>query len=308
MLPLAAAVLGQLGVVHAAPVEIASCYGSFSYDTAPARAVTLNQQATEIMLALGLEDRLAGTAYLDDRMPLQWQSAYQRIPVLAEKYPAREVVLASEPDFLFAGFASAFDKSNLGSAAEWQALGIGTYLSDAACSLHHPGDVPLTVQPLLTDIETIGRLFRVEDRAKALLANLSARLEAVADAGSDRDMTAFFYSNGKTSPYTIGCCGSPALLARSAGLSSITEDINGAWAEVGWETVMARNPDVIVLIDATWSSAAEKRAHMEADPVLSQLDAVRNGRFATVSFSNTVLGARFLEGVERLNAELEALD
>ena len=71
---------------------------------------------------------------------------------------------------------------------------------------------------------------------------------------------------------------------------------------------MAGDPEVIVLIDADWSTAAEKIAYLKADPVLSTLDAVRNERFVTVPFSSTVLGVRFVEGVEGLGAELAALD
>ena len=37
-------------------------------EKAPTRAVTVNQHATEVMLALGLEDSMVGTAYLDDEI------------------------------------------------------------------------------------------------------------------------------------------------------------------------------------------------------------------------------------------------
>src|SRR6202008_77640 len=49
----------------------------------PTRAVTLNQGATEVMLALGLQDRMIGTAYLDDRVAPAYASAYASVPVLA---------------------------------------------------------------------------------------------------------------------------------------------------------------------------------------------------------------------------------
>src|SRR5690606_29617127 len=53
----------------AADRSIESCDTVSSFDAVPSRVITLNQQATEIMLALGLEAHLVGTAYLDDAIP-----------------------------------------------------------------------------------------------------------------------------------------------------------------------------------------------------------------------------------------------
>ena len=63
-----------------------------------------------------------------------------------------------------------------------------------------------------------------------------------------------------------------------------------------------------MLNDAGWSTAEDKRAYMENDPVLSQLTAVKEGRFISVPFSETVLGVRFVDGIERLSAGLVALE
>ncbi|WP_017928848.1 ABC transporter substrate-binding protein [Limimaricola hongkongensis] len=287
--------------------EIETCHGPQSFETAPTRAITLNQQATEVMLALGLEDRLIGTAYMDDEIPEAWRAAYDSVPVLSEKYPAREIVLAEEPDFLFAGFGSAFGADNLGAAGDWQDLGIGTYLADASCSAHHPEDEALGIEPVFTDIATIGDIFGVEDRAATVADELRARFKAVEGAAPGDGLTAFLFDSGETAPYTAGCCGAPAALMKQVGLKSITADVEGHWAEVSWETIAAAAPDVIVLIEADWSTAEAKRSHMENDPVLSQLSAVREGRFVTVPFSQTVLGMQFVDGVETLAAQLDAL-
>lgn len=296
------------GAAQAEPVTIESCGASFTYDAPPSRAITLNQQATEVMLALGLQDHMVGTAYMDDAIPEQWRAAYKTVPVLAEKYPAAEVVLAQEPDFLFAGFGSAFSEDNLGDVHHWHDLGIGTYLVDASCKAAHPKDVPLTQAPILRDIEVIGDIFGVADRADALIAETRARIDAVQNDPAGGGRTAFIYDSGTDTPYSIGCCGGPALLARTAGLQSISADVPGTWIDLAWERVVAADPDVILLIEADWSTAADKRAYLENDPVLAELSAVKNGRYVVVSFSETLLGMRFADGVERVNAQLKALD
>lgn len=286
---------------------IESCAATSTFKAAPSRVITLNQQATEIMLALGLERHLIGTAYLDDAIPERWLAAYKTVPVIAKQYPAREVVMAESPDFLFAGFASAFSEKRLGAEAEWNALGIGTYVVNAECRNQHPDDVKVTTAPLYIDIERIGALFGAEAKAKALADDIKARLAAVAGRNPGAGRTAFLFDSGTETAFSAGCCGTPALLLDAVGLKNIAADVNGRWADLAWEKVVTANPQVIVLIEAEWSTAEEKIKHLTSDPVLSQLEAVKAERFIVIPFSQTLLGVRFVEGVEKLGADLSGL-
>lgn len=287
---------------------IQSCETNFTYETPPTRAISLYQQATEIMLALGLEDRLIATAYLEDAIPGKWQAQYQSIPQHYEELPAREVVLAQNPDFLISGFDSAWRDDTLGAETEWHEIGVGTYLVDSECRNKYPGDAPIPLETLFIDLERIGALFGVEDRAAEVAAGLRARLDAALQSSPGEGLTAFLYDSGTDTPFSAGCCGSPALLMESVGLTNIGADVEGRWADLAWEAVVAADPDVIIINDAGWSTAQEKIAYMEADPVLSQLRAVREQNYVIIPFSETILGVRFVDGVERLAAGLEELD
>lgn len=293
--------------VLASELSIESCETVSAFDSVPDRVITLNQQATEIMLALGLESHLIGTAYLDDVIPERWKAAYDSVPVISERYPAREVVLAENPDLLFAGFNSAFGEKALGAQQEWNDLGIGTYLVNVECRNLHPADVKLTTEPLFIDLERIGALFGVEEKADEVAADIRSRLDAVAGANSGQGRRAFLYDSGADTAFSAGCCGAPGLLLDAVGLENISAEVEGRWADLAWEAVVAGDPEVIVLIEAEWSTAEEKIAHLKADPVLSELEAVREERFVTIPFSATVLGVRFVEGVEELGADLAAL-
>lgn len=302
--------LALAATLFAAPAfaqSIESCATTFEYETPPTRAISLYQQATEIMLALGLEDRLIATAFLEDEIPAQWKAQYDTIEQHYEELPAREVILAQNPDFLMSGFDSAYRETNLGAETEWHAIGVGTYLVDSECRNTYPGDAPIPVETIFVDLERIGALFGVEERAAELSAELRDRLDDALESSPGEGMTAFLYDSGTDSPYSAGCCGSPALLMQSVGLTNIAEDVEGRWANLAWEAVVTADPDVIVINDAGWSTADEKIAYMEADPVLSQLRAVQEQRYVIVPFSETLLGVRFVDGVERLAAGLEAL-
>lgn len=289
-------------------IQYESCGQPIIIEEIPTRAITLNQQATEVMLALGLEEHMVGTAYLEDEIPAQWQDAYDQVPVIAEKYPAKEVVLIEEPDFLFAGFSSAFAEKNIGTQAEWNGRDVATYLVNASCDQYNPKDVPVTTAPILKDIKIIGEIFGAQDRAAQLIAETAARIENVRNLNPGAGRSAFFYDSDDDPVYTAGCCGSPALLMRILGLKSITNDIEGRWVNVGWEHVVQQDPNIIVINDAVWSTADEKIEKLKSDPVLAQLQAVKDERFVVIPFSQTVLGMRFSDGVENLARQIEKLD
>ena len=159
------------------PVRISNCGHEVTYTAPPKRAVALNQHATEVMLALGLQDSMVGTAYIDDEILPQYQEAYGQIEVLAEQYPSREVLLGADPDFLFGGFASAFTRpENSPPRDELLRLGIHSYLSTASCSTR---EGPLTLDQVYLDFLNVGKIFGVEDRAVALVEQWKAELADV---------------------------------------------------------------------------------------------------------------------------------
>ena len=86
------------------PVTVSNCGVSQTLTQAPTRVITLNQGATEFMLATGLEDSMVGTAYLDDNIWPQYAAAYAKIPVLSSSYPNETHIMAQNPDFLVASY------------------------------------------------------------------------------------------------------------------------------------------------------------------------------------------------------------
>src|SRR5687768_1202056 len=92
---------------HAA-IELTSCGLPLHVTSSPRRAISMEQNATEIMLTLGLADRMAGTAYRTDPVLDELKSDYDKVPVLAAQYPGREALLAAAPDFVYSMRASAY--------------------------------------------------------------------------------------------------------------------------------------------------------------------------------------------------------
>jgi iron complex transport system substrate-binding protein len=132
------------------------------------------------MLALGLEQRMIGTAYLDDAILPSYQQAYAQIPVLAAKYPSREVLLAAEPDFVYAGQESGFSKeTGIGSQQDLLGLGIKSYLSPLDCSPQSFRPTIAKLEHIHQEIQDIARIFGVEARANALIAEQRSQLATI---------------------------------------------------------------------------------------------------------------------------------
>ena len=285
------------------PFTVDNCGTKVTFTAPPERAVTIKSTSTELLLALGLGDRMVGTAFADGPVPEQWQ---QDIPVISEQLPAQEPVLALEPDFIYAGWESNFSADGAGEREALGKLGINTYVSPAACQEPGYRPAPLTFENIFASIREIGRIFDADAAAAQLVNEQREQLDAIEPHG--KELSALWYSSGSDTPFVGGGSGAPQLVMEAAGLRNVAADVDQAWSPLSWEVVAERNPDVIVLVDSSWGSTEKKIGVLEAHPVISQLDAVKEGRYLVVPFAASEAGVRSVETVQSLADQLAELD
>ncbi|WP_454051687.1 putative F420-0 ABC transporter substrate-binding protein [Cellulomonas sp. Marseille-Q8402] len=288
------------------PVTLDNCGTEVTVDTPPERVVAIKSTSIEMLLALGLEDRVVGTAFADGPVPDDWAAAYDAIPVLSDKVPGQEALLEAQPDFVYAGWESNFSDDGVGERAALQDLGIGTYVSPAACKEEGYMPDPLTFDGLFDEIREVASVFGVEDRAEQIITEQQEQLDAVEPPA--QETTALWYSSGSDTPYVGAGIGAPQMMLDAAGLTNIFADVHDTWTSAGWEQVVAADPDVIVLVDAAWNTADSKIALLEGNPATSQLTAVREHRYLTVPFPAAEAGVRNAEAVVSLSEQLAALE
>ena len=288
------------------PVTIKNCGVTVTVDKAPTRAVTMNQGATETLLALGLQDSMVGTAYLDDAVSPQWQAAYEKVPVLAKEYPNQEKLLSVNPDFVAASYSSAFDAKAAGSRADLAKLGIATYVSPFACE-DKSQRAKTSWDSIFGEVTEVATLFGDLDSATKLIEQQQAEVKKVTDAAPAKGKTILWYDSGTKTPYVGASQGAPQLMINALGGSNVFGSLEGNWADGDWETVLKANPDVIVLADASWDTAAQKKAYLKSDPALKDLTAVKNNAFLVIPFSDTTPGVRNAEGLTSLAEQLGKL-
>jgi iron complex transport system substrate-binding protein len=293
------------GVSNAFPAFVENCDTTFTLEAAPERIVTIKSTTTELLLALGLGDRIVGSAFLDGPLPASLAEAGADLNVISDFVPGQEAVLALNPDFVYGGWESNFSAEGVGERAALADLGIGSYVSPAACKGDAMPD-PLTFDTVFAEIGEAGALFGVPDAAAELVAEQEADLAALKPATDDT--TALWYSSGTDTPYVGAGIGAPQMILDAAGLTNIFADVQDTWTSAGWESVVAANPDVIVLVDATWNTADSKIALLEGNPATAGLDAVVNHRYLTVPFAAGEAGIRNVEAAGSLIDQLTELD
>ncbi|MGA4515776.1 ABC transporter substrate-binding protein [Solibacillus silvestris] len=266
---------------------------SITYEEAPQKAISINQHVTEVMLALGLEESMVGTAYLDDQIYPPLQEAYDQVPVLAEQYPSKEQVISTEADFIYGGWASAFNEKNLMSREEMEQLGIGSYLHSSSVK------VAPELEDIYTDIRNIAKIFRVEERGETLIEEMNANIEKIKEKVPtvDKPIDVLVFDSGDKDVFTA-TQNFMNTLVNMAGANNIFDDIEKNWATVSKEDAVERNPEAIIVIDYGSTKAEEKINFLKNDPALSQTPAVQNERFVVLPLSAASEGVRVAEALE----------
>ena len=111
MLPRFATLLAGLsltGVAHAAathyPLTVNNCGMPQTFAHAPARAVTIGQAGTEMIYALGLGEKLAGTSLWFNNVLPEYKALNDQVPRLADNDPSFEAVVGKRPELVAVQF------------------------------------------------------------------------------------------------------------------------------------------------------------------------------------------------------------
>lgn len=286
------------------PVTVKSCDRDITFDAAPIRAISNDVNLTEMMLVLGLRDTMVGYTGISGWKTLDedMRSGVAELPELSAKYPTKEVLAGAEPDFFFAGWNYGMKVGGEVTPETLEPLGIQTYELTESC-IHIGTKAKSSMDDMYADILNLGRIFGVEGRAQDLVAGWKARLAEVT-TGVDRStrLRVFVYDSGAEAPFTAGAYAMPTALIEAAGGVNIMNDLEKSWAEIGWEPVVERNPEVVVIVNYGDVTAEQKIAFMKDNPAFTNIDAVKNDRFVVLEYVEATPGPRNIKAVEKLVA------
>lgn len=289
------------------PYTDENCGFTFTYEAPPERAVTLSNNATELMLALGLEDHMAGTSYMANmQISPQYEEAYNSVPILSPLVATTEQLIDAEADFVYAGYPDGFSDSR-NPRPMLHELGMATRLNTEGCNLGKFG-----FDELFAEIRSVAGIFGVPERGEALIADMQARIAAVEEALEGVEpLPVFIYNGGEDTPRAV--LGNTMLshVVERAGGRNILGDIDNRYGSTSWEQLVEQAPEHIVVFYSGTSSGQivenpavnlgqARIATLEANPIISGVPAVENDAYTLIVSVIGQPGPSSVEALERL--------
>lgn len=198
-------------------------------DQPVARIISLAPSNTEIVYALGLEDRLVGVTEYCNYPP----DAKNKAKIGGFSTVDMEKVVALQPDLVLATDIHSKSVTPL-----LQKVGFNVV------TLY-----PKTLNGVIGDIDLVGKITGKENTASELTASLNKRIQAVASAAINpaavrplRTLLIIWYD-----PLMVAGAGTlPDDMLKVAGGKNIASDMMG-YSSIGLETIISRDPEVIIV-------------------------------------------------------------
>ncbi|KPI06875.1 ABC-type transporter, periplasmic subunit [Actinobacteria bacterium OK074] len=292
------------------PVTVTDCAGAkTTFTAAPEKIVTSNASSLELLLRLGVGDKVVGTGFPPGKGTLSGSldARAQRVKVLSESVIPKEKLLGSGADLYIDTFASMGSMGGGGmgdapTAAEFEAAGIRhIYLKSTACAASSQTAVT-DLTAVEDDITSLGAVTGTAEKAKRLVAGMKAKIAAVQKAvgdtaESERPTYFFFDYDAGTKQPTVVCDRQLAnAVITLAGARNVFADCDADYQQVDWEDVIATNPDWIQLaVRDRGSTAANEKAFDEAQQWLADnaatkgLTAVKQKHFLRIGSEDTTI-------------------
>jgi iron complex transport system substrate-binding protein len=261
------------------PVTIVDGVGNqVTLESEPERIISLAPGHTETLYALGLGDRVVGvTAFCN--YPAE---AAEKTQVGDFAGIDLELVVGLDPDLVLASTLHMGDV-----VPALQEHGIAVVVA-----------TPESVLEVLTTIDLIGQITGRQGAAQALVAALRERIDAVQQAVQDAPRPTVFWELG-AELFTVGPGSFVDDLITLAGGENVAADADSPWPQLSVETIILKDPQVIVLADHNYGETAEM---LKERPGWAEIDAVKQGRVIEITNDDIVSrpGPRIVEGLEFL--------
>ncbi len=247
-----------------------------TFTSAPVHAIASGDQMADFFFDLGLEDHMAGFTR---------GSCWSTV----SEYPARDKVKKMAPDGT--GLAKVSKEDIIATGCDfmmgWDSLFSDNNFSVSFCLEH--GIIPYfpyccsdkaTFEDIYKDYEVLGNVFGVQEvaaeKVQAMKDKLDYVKETLGEEAYANPVRVFVYDSGEDAPFTA-CQGMPGDMIKRAGGISIFDDIEKGWATPSWEEVVARDPDVILILDYDYDTEA-KIEFLKNNDFTKNLRAVKEGR------------------------------
>jgi iron complex transport system substrate-binding protein len=210
----------------------------------PERIVSLAPSNTEILFAVGAGDQVVGvTNYCDYPYNFSaWVAAGNMSSIGSYWQPAIEPIIALNPDLVIGSGGGASDEA----ASKLRNLGYTVLLLDAK-----------NLNDVLDDIYLVGQATNHSDQAASLVSSLRTRIDTVTNKVANATTIPKVYDEVSDDP--LMAAGPNTFiddLITLAGGQNIFDDASSQWPIVSSDSIISKNPDVILSPFSDLSSRA----------------------------------------------------
>jgi cobalamin transport system substrate-binding protein len=250
----------------------------------PQRIVSLSPGLTEITYALGHGDQLVAVDTYSDYPP-EAKDIQPRLNTYPN--PSVETIVSLNPDLVL----SLADSDDSIAQMRRQGLSVIKIL---------PKDFDAAVET----IRTLGRLYGSPDAGEAVATDMLTRRDAVVSAVAGADRPRVYEeldASDPDKPFVAGPNGFYGQLIDLAGGTNIFGDLPGDVGQVGSESIVQRDPEIIILTDADLPFNPQTPELVAARPGWHTITAVRGGAiYAVPAELYSTPGPRLVQGLEDL--------
>ena len=246
------------------PVTIENCGAKLNFTKAPQRVVTLYPPVTEMALALGLEKQIIGAASTAEGGPVlpEYRAAYARVASLSKtSQPSKEVMLTAKPDLVIDNFPSYHFSAQEGFVTETQLKSAKAqlYVLTAKCGEGKPN---AKIEDVYTDLRNLGKIFGVQPRAEAVIAQMQKKIAAVQTRIAGRaPLKTLIYNDGQ-GPVSVFGPGPWDTVLRVAGGVNAFANEKDRFLELSVERIAGADIDVFVIPDYSDGKANASAAYL----------------------------------------------
>ncbi len=253
-----------------------------SIDEVPQRIVSFGPSITEILFALGLEEKVVGVSDYSD-----YPEAAKLKPSVGSAYaPSIENLVALEPDLVFT-----LEHKELNSQLE--ALGMTFIIIE-----------PKDIDEILRDIELMGMVTDTEDEAEELVESMEDTIADVLDLVEGAPEVSVFFivdATDLTLPWTAGPGSFIDALITMVGGENIAAEAAGDWVQLSIEQVVGSDPDLIIIQTMTGGMPTVSIETLEEHPIWGEMRAVREGNIFLINGDLVSRpGPRIIQGLEEI--------
>ena len=282
-LPLLVLLLVAWAPADAAPLTVVDDAGrSVVLGGPPKRLLALTPSNTEIVFALGAEDRIVAVDQWSDYPP-----AAKAKPRIASLNPSLEQIVRLSPDLILSTHGGAEPLLPL----ERQGIRVMIF-------------APRTLDDVYRNISLIGRIVEAEERAERLVRGMRQRVAAVLARVRDAPQPKVFFElegSDAIRPFTAGSGSFINVLIQLAGGANVSAPSRTAWPQFSLEELLRADPDMIILGDALVPMNPQTPKMVARRPGWNRLRAVRRGAIYPIETEMVSRpGPRIVEGLELL--------